>query len=310
VIPAHRISLKPLLPILACPQCGAPFHREQRRLVCKQSHRFSIDDLGIPLFDPGSLPRTVAEKASDEDEAAAYAGMRSFAAEALGSGESEGLYRTVSDLLHKEIRRRNPKWILDLGCGAGRTLVDAAGAAPRGRVIGVDKRIGALTIAFAIARLRGPSTEVDLRQWGLGQRVITGRGLPNVFLLQANALRLPFATAPAWKGFDVISCVNLLDRVESPDVLLDEAARVLAPGGLLVLTSPLNWRSSQESHWERMGGLGGLQTAIEERALSIEQAFDGLVYREILDRRRSATDWRVAVVTARGGEGLSLLRKT
>jgi SAM-dependent methyltransferase len=93
----------------------------------------------------------------------------------------------------------------------------------------------------------------------------------------------------------------LLDRLERPAALLDEIARVLAPQGLLVLTSPLNWRSRNGDEWSRMGTVKALQDELRSRGLTIEKAFDGLVYREILDVRRSSTDWEVAVVTARAG---------
>ncbi|HTE86219.1 MAG TPA: class I SAM-dependent methyltransferase, partial [Dehalococcoidia bacterium] len=127
-----------------------------------------------------------------EEDAAAYAALRSFAAETLGMGASEGLYRTVSDLLHRSLAGSQPTWLLDLGCGPGRTLVDAATAFPRARVVGLDGSVGALSVAYAVSRLRGPAVEADLRRWGFGTRTIEGRALRNVFLLQADAERLPF----------------------------------------------------------------------------------------------------------------------
>ena len=49
------------------------------------------------------------------------------------------------------------------------------------------------------------------------------------------------------------------------------------------------------------GDGAGVAGRVTSRGLTIEKAFDGLVYREIMDVRGSSTDWEVAVVTARAG---------
>ncbi len=225
--------------------------------------------------------------------------MRSFAAETLGRGESEGLYRTVSDVLRRAVGVSRPKWVLDLGCGPGRTLADAATAFPRSRVVGIDGSLAALAVAYAVCRLRGPAVEVDLSRWGFGTRTIEARALKNVCLVQADAQHLPFQPGRAWRGFDAVTCVNLLDRVENPDMVLDEVARVTCPGARFVLASPLNWRQPDGRRWDAVRDVVDLRAAVEERGFDVQLAFDGLVYREILDSRGSATDWRVALLSAR-----------
>lgn len=49
-----------------------------------------------------------------------------------------------------------------------------------------------------------------------------------------SGLHLPFAGA----AFDVVLCTEVLEHVSEPDALIAEIARVLRPGGVLILTAP------------------------------------------------------------------------
>lgn len=42
--------------------------------------------------------------------------------------------------------------------------------------------------------------------------------------------------------FDLVTCYNVIDRVEDPSRFVSELARMIRPGGLLVLASPLDFR--------------------------------------------------------------------
>ena len=72
--------------------------QDRHRLLCASGHSFAVTRRGIPIFDPPEARADETETVAEEESAAAYAGMRAFATEAIGRGESEGLYRTVSDL--------------------------------------------------------------------------------------------------------------------------------------------------------------------------------------------------------------------
>lgn len=52
--------------------------------------------------------------------------------------------------------------------------------------------------------------------------------------IQADAARLPFSTAT----FGAIICTEVLEHVPDPQIVLHEAARVLRPGGILLITVP------------------------------------------------------------------------
>lgn len=59
-----------------------------------------------------------------------------------------------------------------------------------------------------------------------------------------RAQRLPFQAA----AFDGVLCTQVLEHVPEPWAMLDEVARVLRPGGTLVLSAPLAWRLHEQPH--------------------------------------------------------------
>jgi GT2 family glycosyltransferase/2-polyprenyl-3-methyl-5-hydroxy-6-metoxy-1,4-benzoquinol methylase len=98
--------------------------------------------------------------------------------------------------------------VLDLGCGVGYGTRMLARAARR--VVGVDVSPEALAHAG--------------RAYG-GERMA---------FLGADARRLPLAG----RSFDLVVCLEMLEHVREQDAVLAEAARVLRPGGRLVVSTP------------------------------------------------------------------------
>jgi SAM-dependent methyltransferase len=99
-----------------------------------------------------------------------------------------------------------------------------------GRVVDLGCGVG-LTLAVLAARLDGAArlVGVDAKAWRLDERLA---GDPRVESVVADLEEpLPFATAT----FDAGICHNVLEDLRAPDVFLVEAARVLAPGGHLLL---------------------------------------------------------------------------
>jgi len=98
--------------------------------------------------------------------------------------------------------------VLDAGCGAGygsRLLAEAGAAA----VVGVD-------IAQAVLEAVAPSMP------------------DNVELRPGDLRRLEIEDG----SFEVVVCFEVIEHFDEPQVVLDELARVLAPGGLLLISSP------------------------------------------------------------------------
>jgi len=98
-----------------------------------------------------------------------------------------------------------PGLFLDAGCGPGG---NGAWLAERGTVVGVDRAVEALELLHARH--------------------------PEVLATRAGLDRLPFPDA----RFDVVLCVTVLYTVPDDDAALGELARVVAPGGAVLLIEP------------------------------------------------------------------------
>jgi ubiquinone/menaquinone biosynthesis C-methylase UbiE len=102
--------------------------------------------------------------------------------------------------------------LLDAGCGDGRYLASVAqlGGAP-GRLVGVD--IAETILATAALAAEQAGIEVELER--------------------ANLERLPFADSE----FELVVCFQAIEHLLEPSLGIRELARVLAPGGRIVLTT-------------------------------------------------------------------------
>lgn len=101
--------------------------------------------------------------------------------------------------------------VIEIGFGTGLAVAMSAARATRGHVAGIDR------------------SDVMLRQATRRNRSAIRAG--RVALQQGDATRLPFADASATRAL----AVNSLQFWSSPEAGLREIARVLAPGGRLVL---------------------------------------------------------------------------
>jgi ArsR family transcriptional regulator len=127
--------------------------------------------------------------------------------------------------------------LLDIGTGTGRLLELVA---PRtGHALGVDMSRDML----ALARAR-------LAERGLAERAA---------VRQADMYRLPFADA----SFDAVAMQMVLHYAEDPAAALAEAARVLKPGGVLLIAdlAPHGQAALLEKHAHRWPGFDDAQVA-------------------------------------------------
>ena len=157
---------------------------------------------------------------------------------------------------------------LDIGCATGRASFELARAFAR--VTGIDFSARFIQVGTGLAetgRLRyAMPDEGDLVSYherrldGLGLAETAGR----VEFRQGDACNLKDAVT----GFDLILAANLIDRLYTPRLFLDDVAGRLNPGGLLVLASPYTWL---EDHTRRDEWIGGFKKDGESYT-----TFDGL----------------------------------
>jgi arsenite methyltransferase len=147
-----------------------------------------------------------------------------------------GKFRAWERLLD-ELALRGDEELLDIGCGRGAVLLAAARRLPNGRAHGLDlwRRIDQSgndeSVTVANARAQGVSDRVELHT--------------------ADMTALPFSDA----SFDVVTsslAIHNLPTLDARYEALDEALRVLRPGGRLVVADIRNTDAYAE-HLRRVG---------------------------------------------------------
>ena len=134
--------------------------------------------------------------------------------------------------------------VLDAGCGIGHWgRVLAPFLSPDAALVGVDREGEWVEKAAEIAE---------------------AKGLSRFTYRQGDANALPFGDAQ----FDVVTCQTLLIHVPDPRATLREFARVLKPGGLMVLCEPNNLAGSLVRDSENFDAdIGALTDAVRFQAL-------------------------------------------
>jgi ArsR family transcriptional regulator len=189
------------------PEGTAVFHRLADRgsgsRLAQQVLKLLPRDDATLLLDRQRLDAIRAERAAS---AAAY-----FRKNAARWGELRSLY-VDERRVEAELLRRLPDEgigdLLDIGTGTGRILALVAGRVGRGT--GIDLSRDMLIVARAN---------------------LQGAGIANCQVRQADMYRLPW-TEPS---FDAVTVHRVLHYAEDPARVLAEAARVLRPGGRVIV---------------------------------------------------------------------------
>ena len=110
-------------------------------------------------------------------------------------------------LKHLLLLQKNPKKILDVGCGTGETLNFLSRLLPETQPYGVDSS----SLSVRLSKLNS---------------------LAKVYI--ANATNLPFKN----ESFDVVLLLDVVEHIASDKKALYEAKRVLRDGGKIIVTCP------------------------------------------------------------------------
>lgn len=174
-----------------------------------------------------------------------------------------GFYAQVVSLIQRQLAQQpdfTPLRIADFGCATGRLVRELCHAIP-----------SALTIQ---------GFEPSVQLCGLATQMVAGVALPTYLpivdqptgslreLEVTEALRVALqpnqatkraqfsvataesATVPS-KQFDLVTCLNVLDRHPEPERLVQALGAGLREGGWLCISSPLDWQeeSTPRAHW-------------------------------------------------------------
>lgn len=149
--------------------------------------------------------------------------------------------------------------VLDLGCGPGGFLTAIAPYC--GEIVGVD-----LSAAF-VAKCR---------------RIIAARGFCNAAVVQGTGESLSFGNGT----FNVVVMVDTIHHMEKPNLVMAEVARVLNPGGRLLIFEPNKMNPAlfamcalDRNEWGlfRLGTVGSYRRLLGGRFNVETSAFNGLL---------------------------------
>jgi SAM-dependent methyltransferase len=136
---------------------------------------------------------------------------------------SAAIYPLIRDVLVRTVKKRRPRRMLDIGCGAGLYLAAMLEAAPDATGIGVDADPDAAALARRTLSERGLADRAGVEAVDIHELLGTGR---------AGALT---------DGIDLALLANVIYYVPGDERvgLLRAIARLLTPGGVLVVVTTM-----------------------------------------------------------------------
>jgi SAM-dependent methyltransferase len=147
--------------------------------------------------------------------------------------------RVLERFLRKPIG--NASSALDLGCGVGGATFLLSKSFTK--VLGIDFSDGFINAAKILLEKRRMPADVRMlgSEFMQGEALIPPGSRPEAVSFKVgDACDLPDQVS----GFDCVVALNLLCRTPDPLAILDDFARMIVPGGQLILAMPLSWSES------------------------------------------------------------------
>ena len=174
--------------------------------------------------------------------------------------------------------------VADIGCSVGRLVGDVALANPGWDCYGLDLSYQMLRQANDYW-VKGETLCPNLLRYGWGSPKLSGHRLTNLHFALAKGEKLPFPDA----SLDVLFNTFLIDRLPEPFIAFNEWARVLKPGGRLIVVSPLNFL--QTNGWRNAHPPVKILAHLQQQGWNIMDWTDPLPLEEPMDARGNLVRW-------------------
>ena len=174
--------------------------------------------------------------------------------------------------------------IADIGCSVGRLIGDIATAHPAWDCYGIDLSYQMLRQANEYW-IKGSTLRPNLIRYGWDTPELKGHALTNLHFALAKGEQLPFPDA----SLDVLFNTFLIDRLPGPFAAFKEWARVLKPGGRLIVVSPLNFL--QPDGWRSAHPPVKILSYLQSHGWETEDWTDPLLLEEPMDVRGNSVRW-------------------
>ena len=164
---------------------------------------------------------------------------------------TEDFYQCLLELIRQEKLVTPNTTVLDIGCGLGRMTLEMARFDDVDHAIGLDS--SALMIEEATKLANSQQSQIPIKLNLVGGKTTNAKiGLDwtvdNCDFMVGDAQQLALQEG----AFDLVLCLNVIDRVPKPTKVIEQIFRVLKSGGYLVITDPYDWKKSpitQREYW-------------------------------------------------------------
>jgi putative 4-mercaptohistidine N1-methyltranferase len=214
-----------------------------------------------------------------------------------GPRDALGFPERCARLLAGHVPENRRGRALDLGCAVGRSTFELARSFRE--VVGIDYSRSFVDAARLLART-GSHPAVRIEEGARGTpwtaRVPEGIDRSRCRFEQGDACE----EGGRWGEFDAVLLANLIDRVNDPAGCLARLASHVAPGGVVLITSPYTWMEEYTPQDRWLGGRPGDGSVVDRLLDLLQPVFTMVEMREmpfLIREHARKYQWSVAQAT-------------